>query len=77
MSPAPDTPLDPASSARLRRQALLAAAAGAATVPTMVLWRDLPWSFATVVGLAVGILVWSTLQSAVRLRRQLRRDERL
>lgn len=51
------------------RQALLGLAAGVAGT-LLVRWqRDLPWSLAAVVGLAIAILAVSSLRTGDRLRR--------
>ena len=50
------------------RQALWGLAAGVAGTLAVRWWRELPWSLAAVVGLAMAILVVSSLRTGERLR---------
>ena len=46
---------------------VLAAAAGVLTVALTYSWRDFPLRLALISGVAVGVLVFSTLQASARL----------
>jgi hypothetical protein len=50
------------------RQALWGLAAGVAGTFVMHWWRELPWSLAAVVGLAMAILAIASLRTGDRLR---------
>jgi hypothetical protein len=53
----------------------LAIIVGSAVGLTLLLhfWRSLPWTLAGIVGAAMGVLVWSTLNTGDRLRGTWRR----
>lgn len=57
----------------LRRRLILATVSGAIAAPLFVELRGLPWRFALVLGVAVGILTWVTLRTGDRLRDVYRR----
>lgn len=65
----------------LRLRLLVVVAAGLVATPLFVLYRGLPWSLASVLGVAIGALAWSVSRTGERLRRAyrspfvLRRDE--
>jgi hypothetical protein len=62
--------------ARSQRVRWLAVAllAALATIAVVVVWRGFPWLMALFSGIAVGALVFVTLQTGARIRNQFRRD---
>lgn len=53
---------------------MLALLAGLATIVVVVVWRGFPWLMALFSGIAVGALVFVTLQTSERIRGQFRRN---
>jgi hypothetical protein len=57
----------------LRRRLAWSIVSGAIAAPLFVALRGLPWRFALVLGVAVGIFTWVTLRTGDRLRDVYRR----
>ena len=57
----------------LNRKVLLGLLATAITLPILMLSRGYPWTFALIVGAAIGILVYTTASTIERLRAMFRK----